>query len=35
VNATSSTDVTARPRVEGDREQEILDATLEVLADVG
>ena len=24
-----------RPRVEGDREQEILDATLEVLADVG
>ena len=26
---------TERPRVEGDREQEILDATLEVLADVG
>lgn len=26
---------TPRPRVEGDREQEILDATLEVLADVG
>jgi AcrR family transcriptional regulator len=25
----------ARPRVEGDREQEILDAALEVLADVG
>ena len=25
----------SRPRVEGDREQEILDATLEVLADVG
>ncbi|HEU4811639.1 MAG TPA: TetR/AcrR family transcriptional regulator [Nocardioides sp.] len=25
----------ARPRVEGDREQEILDATLEVLGDVG
>ena len=24
-----------RPRVEGDREQEILNATLEVLADVG
>ena len=24
-----------RPRVEGEREQEILDATLEVLADVG
>src|SRR5690242_6629797 len=24
-----------RPRIEGDREQEILDATLEVLADVG
>ena len=24
-----------RPRVEGDREQEILDATLDVLADVG
>jgi AcrR family transcriptional regulator len=26
---------TERPRIEGDREQEILDATLEVLADVG
>ena len=26
---------TERPRVEGDREQEILDATLEVLAEVG
>jgi AcrR family transcriptional regulator len=26
---------TERPRVEGDREQEILDATLDVLADVG
>ncbi len=26
---------TERPRVEGDREQQILDATLEVLADVG
>ena len=25
----------ARPRVEGDREQEILQATLDVLADVG
>ena len=24
-----------RPRVEGDREQEILDATLDVLAEVG
>jgi len=35
VNANSSADVTARPRVEGDREQEILDATLEVLAEVG
>ena len=27
--------VVSRPRVEGDREQQILDATLEVLADVG
>ena len=25
----------SRPRVEGDREQEILDATLDVLADMG
>jgi AcrR family transcriptional regulator len=33
---TPSSDSTlSRPRVEGDREQEILDATLEVLADVG
>src|SRR3954465_7541694 len=29
------TPVTERPRIEGDREQEILDATLRVLADVG
>lgn len=29
------TDAGSRPRVEGDREQEILDATLDVLADVG
>lgn len=29
------TPVEQRPRVEGDREQEILDATLDVLADVG
>lgn len=28
-------DVVTRPRVEGDREQEILDATLDVLAEVG
>ena len=28
-------ETTTRPRVEGDREQEILDAALEVLADVG
>ncbi len=27
--------VVSRPRIEGDREQQILDATLEVLADVG
>ena len=27
--------VDSRPRIEGDREQQILDATLEVLADVG
>ncbi|MBB6626686.1 TetR/AcrR family transcriptional regulator [Nocardioides sp. KIGAM211] len=31
----SSETALTRPRVEGDREQEILDATLEVLADVG
>src|SRR6476661_2970050 len=31
----SSETALARPRVEGDREQEILDAALEVLADVG
>ena len=31
----SSPEAPARPRVEGDREQEILDATLAVLADVG
>jgi AcrR family transcriptional regulator len=31
----STSEVGSRPRVEGDREQEILDATLEVLADVG
>ncbi|GAA2152520.1 TetR/AcrR family transcriptional regulator [Nocardioides koreensis] len=30
-----SDSVVSRPRVEGDREQQILDATLEVLADVG
>jgi AcrR family transcriptional regulator len=40
MNAPSPTPLTglhgqSRPRVEGDREQEILDATLEVLADVG
>ncbi|WP_457205753.1 TetR/AcrR family transcriptional regulator [Nocardioides sp. P5_C9_2] len=29
------TDVTTRPRVEGDREQQILDAALEVLGEVG
>lgn len=28
-------EVATRPRVEGDREQEVLDATLEVLADAG
>ncbi len=34
--STASSPVTeSRPRVEGDREQEILEATLEVLADVG
>ncbi len=32
---TAGTDAGARPRVEGDREQEILDATLDVLAEVG
>ncbi|MCR1782642.1 TetR/AcrR family transcriptional regulator [Nocardioides carbamazepini] len=31
----SSPETPTRPRVEGDREQEILDATLEVLVDVG
>ncbi len=31
----STTGTALRPRVEGDREQEILDATLEVLSDVG
>ncbi|MEO9324834.1 TetR/AcrR family transcriptional regulator [Nocardioides sp. C4-1] len=31
----SGTDAGTRPRVEGDREQEILDATLDVLADLG
>ena len=30
-----TSEASARPRVEGDREQEILDATLDVLADVG
>ncbi|WP_148614355.1 TetR/AcrR family transcriptional regulator [Nocardioides rubriscoriae] len=32
---TSASEVVSRPRVEGDREQEILDAALDVLADVG
>jgi RNA polymerase sigma factor (sigma-70 family) len=32
---TSAPEAGSRPRVEGDREQEILDATLDVLADVG
>jgi len=32
---SGTTSPVARPRVEGDREQEILDATLEVLAEVG
>ena len=31
----ADTDTQVRPRVEGEREQEILDATLEVLAEVG
>lgn len=31
----TGSDAGSRPRVEGDREQEILDATLDVLADVG
>jgi AcrR family transcriptional regulator len=31
----TSTDAAQRPRVEGEREQEILEATLDVLADVG
>lgn len=35
MNAVPPTDTTARPRVEGDREVEILEATLDVLADVG
>ena len=36
MSASTSVDSThARPRIEGDRELEILDATLEVLADVG
>lgn len=33
--AATSTTPGARPRVEGDREQEILDATLDVLAELG
>ncbi|MCW2813281.1 MAG: transcriptional regulator, TetR family [Nocardioides sp.] len=33
--ATPAHEVGTRPRVEGDREQEILDATMDVLADVG
>lgn len=33
--ASASAEPGTRPRVEGDREQEVLDATLEVLADVG
>lgn len=32
---TPTSEAGTRPRVEGDREQEILDATLDVLADVG
>lgn len=32
---SAATEAGTRPRVEGDREQEILDATLDVLADVG
>src|SRR4051812_36234857 len=32
---SASVDAGTRPRVEGDREQEILDATLDVLVDVG
>ena len=32
---TPAAETASRPRVEGDREQEILDATLEVLAEVG
>lgn len=35
VPATTGTTATTRPRVEGERELEILDATLEVLCDVG
>lgn len=33
--AGAAAESTTRPRVEGDREQQILDATLDVLADVG
>src|SRR6478672_9467119 len=32
---TSASEVVSRPRVEGDRELEIFDAALDVLADVG
>ncbi len=32
---TSASEAVSRPRVEGDREQEILEAALDVLADVG
>lgn len=35
ISVASNDPTVARPRVEGDREQEILDATLEVLADLG
>ena len=35
MNTTAATDPGSRPRVEGEREQEILDATLAVLAEVG
>lgn len=34
-SSATTSEVGTRPRVEGDREQEILDAALEVLADVG
>src|SRR3546814_9475216 len=33
--AKDGADVHARPRIEGEREQEILDATLDILAEVG